>query len=158
MERDAPGCGREPLKETKNRHSLRWRRLAVSTGGGSTHEHLAPVQILDKNSNAFTLAALGLIGEDFDLSADGYACFCDAVAEQIGRRSALDAPIDDFAVGTFHIHPDPGVGVDQFHFCDLTLQIDRPVLIKRRSEGVMRLEWSRGEEQTSDKETDQRDR
>src|SRR2546422_8343085 len=77
---------------------LRFCPLAVGAGGGPAHEYLFSVEIFHKHADTLTLSAFGLIREDFDLGSNRQAGLCDAVPEEINRRSAFDAPVGHFAV------------------------------------------------------------
>src|SRR5262249_24970559 len=118
---------------------LRFYRLAVGAWGRSTHEYLFPVKVFHKDADALALSALGLICEDFDLGSSRQAGFGDTVPEQIDRGAPFDTPVGHFAVRPCHIDPQPGVGIDQLHFCDLALQVERLVFIEGRRECVMCL-------------------
>src|SRR5438132_13581564 len=120
-------------------------RLPVRARSRAAHEHFPAIKVFHKNADAFTLSALGLIREDFDLRSDRQARFRDAIPEEIGRGATLDSPIGHLAVGIFDIDPEPGMGIDQFHFCDCTLQVDRLFLIKSRRECVMPCSWYRNQ-------------
>ena len=79
-------------KRRRDVASLRfsWRsRRTTGSGRRAAHEHLASVEILHEHTDAFALAALGLVAKELDLGSDRQAGFRDAVPEEIARWAAL---------------------------------------------------------------------
>ena len=76
-----------------------------------------------------------------DLVAGLHGVLRPALATQAVRAAALDAVLDDLAVGASHVHLDPDVRVRPLEFLDRAFERHFPVVVEHR-EGVMGLDRS----------------
>src|SRR5436189_1267347 len=136
-------CERIPTHNSKLTTQNLSCRLAVSARSRAAHEYLFSIEVFHEHADALTLSALGLIREHLDLGSNRQTGLRDAIPEEIDRRSAFDAPVGHFAVLARHIDPQPGVRIDQLHFCNLALQVDRLIFIESCRERMMCTHWNR---------------
>src|SRR5207247_3590143 len=82
-------------------------------------------------------AVLGQITLDLDLRSRLQVLLSQASSEQCVWGTAFDHPLFQRPVRLLDVDVDPGVGIDPFHFRDHARQLDGPVRVKFRGEGVM---------------------
>src|SRR5262245_50223020 len=131
-----PCCDRRDLSLGTNATFRRIGSVPRSAGVRRPEEQSAPVGERQIPAVCPVSAVLGQITLDLDLRSRLQVLLSQASSEQCVRGTAFDHPLFHRPVRLLDVDVDPGVGIDPFHFRNDARQLDGPVRVKFRGEGV----------------------